>query len=78
MGTWDIGYFDNDIAADFAGGLDDAAPQERAGLLRVALERAARNPGTWTTARAWRRGIRALRDVLEPVPPALDVPLFEL
>ncbi|MFB7907139.1 DUF4259 domain-containing protein [Kitasatospora sp. NPDC056076] len=136
MGTWDIGPFDNDTAADFAGGLDDAAPGERAGLVRAALERAARGPeyldddegveavaaaalvaaqcpgsGAVTTAygpaepipelpvelRAlavaaldrvvaeeselaelwdesdsdgeWRRGIRALREVLEPVPP---------
>ncbi|MFE5581440.1 DUF4259 domain-containing protein [Kitasatospora sp. NPDC056531] len=145
MGTWGIGSFDNDTAADFAGGLDDAAPEARAGLLRAALERAARNPeyldddeGVAAVAAAalvaaqcpggaavdgaygpdepipplpvelrplavaaldrvvaeeselaelWgeagngptcRRGIRALRDVLEPVPPALDVPLFEL
>lgn len=26
MGTWDIGPFDNDTAADFAGDLDDALP----------------------------------------------------
>ncbi|MFD5461937.1 DUF4259 domain-containing protein [Kitasatospora sp. NPDC127059] len=44
MGTWGTGHFDNDIAADFAGGLDDAAPDERVGLLRAALERAARRP----------------------------------
>ncbi|MEV7598335.1 DUF4259 domain-containing protein [Kitasatospora sp. NPDC089797] len=44
MGTWDLGHFDNDTAADFAGGLDDAAPGERAGLLRAALECAARGP----------------------------------
>ncbi|MFI2610488.1 DUF4259 domain-containing protein [Kitasatospora sp. NPDC018619] len=40
MGTWDIGHFDNDSAADFCGGLDDAAPGEREGLLRSALLRA--------------------------------------
>ncbi|MER7667144.1 DUF4259 domain-containing protein [Kitasatospora sp. NPDC096128] len=44
MGTWDIGHFDNDTAADFAGRLDAAAPGERAGLVRAALERAARSP----------------------------------
>lgn len=45
MGTWDIGHFDNDTAADFAGRLDKAAPGERAGLVRAALERAARSSG---------------------------------
>ncbi|MFJ9774633.1 DUF4259 domain-containing protein [Kitasatospora sp. NPDC101157] len=44
MGTWDIGHFDNDTAADFAGDLDGAAPDERPVLLRAALERAARRP----------------------------------
>lgn len=37
MGTWDIGHFDNDSAADFCGGLDDAAPGERGSVLRSAL-----------------------------------------
>lgn len=42
MGTWDIGHFDNDSAADFCGGLDGAAPGEREALLRSALQLAAR------------------------------------
>ncbi|WP_030234613.1 DUF4259 domain-containing protein [Streptomyces sp. NRRL S-350] len=37
MGTWDIGPFDNDTAADFAGGLDEAAPGEREAVVRAAL-----------------------------------------
>ncbi|GAB7186847.1 DUF4259 domain-containing protein [Kitasatospora sp. Ki12] len=145
MGTWDIGHFDNDTAADFADGLDGAAPGERAALLLVALRSAAgageyleydegveavaaaalvaaQCPGgapvdsaygpreaipvpaaelralavealdrvaaeeselaeLWDEAadgEAWRRALRALRDVLEPVPPTTDVPLFEL
>lgn len=41
MGTWDIGPFDNDTAADFAGALDGAAEGERAGMLRGALLRTA-------------------------------------
>ncbi|MFJ8644645.1 DUF4259 domain-containing protein [Streptomyces sp. NPDC093546] len=45
MGTWDTGPFDNDIAADFAGDLDEAAEDERAGLLRDALARAAGTTG---------------------------------
>ncbi|WP_189157400.1 DUF4259 domain-containing protein [Lentzea pudingi] len=35
MGTWDIGHFDNDTAADFSGHLDDALESET--LVRSAL-----------------------------------------
>ncbi|MFG2823489.1 DUF4259 domain-containing protein [Kitasatospora sp. NPDC048365] len=41
MGTWDIGPFDNDTAADFAGDLDDAPIGEREALVRRILKRAA-------------------------------------
>ncbi|WP_329538652.1 DUF4259 domain-containing protein [Streptomyces sp. NBC_01358] len=41
MGTWDIGLFDNDTAADFAGDLDEAALEEREAMLRGVLKRAA-------------------------------------
>ncbi len=41
MGTWDVGPFDNDTAADFGGDLDDAAEGEREGMLRSILARAA-------------------------------------
>ncbi|MFG2328337.1 DUF4259 domain-containing protein [Streptomyces sp. NPDC048604] len=34
MGTWDIGHFDNDTAADFCGDLDDLPQHERPGLIR--------------------------------------------
>ncbi|MCC9308784.1 DUF4259 domain-containing protein [Kitasatospora sp. RB6PN24] len=37
MGTWDVGSFDNDAAADFAGELDEAAEGDRAELVRAAL-----------------------------------------
>lgn len=37
MGTWDIGHFDNDTAADFSGDLDDLLESEREGLVRKAL-----------------------------------------
>ncbi|WP_103529291.1 DUF4259 domain-containing protein [Streptomyces sp. SM12] len=40
MGTWEIGAFDNDSAADFSGRLDDCAPGERESLVRGALEHA--------------------------------------
>ncbi|MGA4837671.1 DUF4259 domain-containing protein [Streptomyces sp. G45] len=39
MGTWDTGPFDNDTAADFCGGLDEAAAGEREGIVREALIR---------------------------------------
>jgi Domain of unknown function (DUF4259) len=41
MGTWDVGPFDNDTAADWCGDLDDAAPEQRAALIREALSRVA-------------------------------------
>ncbi|MBT2448204.1 DUF4259 domain-containing protein [Streptomyces sp. ISL-43] len=39
MGTWDVGPFDNDTAADFSGGLDEAPEDEREGIIRSALVR---------------------------------------
>ncbi|GAA1292759.1 hypothetical protein GCM10009647_003020 [Streptomyces sanglieri] len=41
MGTWDIGPFDNDTAADFGGDLDEAASEERESMIRGVLKRAA-------------------------------------
>ncbi|MGA5302866.1 DUF4259 domain-containing protein [Nucisporomicrobium flavum] len=29
MGTWDVGPFDNDTAADWRGDLDQATPEQR-------------------------------------------------
>ncbi|MEV5913423.1 DUF4259 domain-containing protein [Streptomyces chartreusis] len=43
MGTWDIGPFENDTAADFANDLDDAAEGERETLIRRVLMRSADN-----------------------------------
>ncbi|MFD9573191.1 DUF4259 domain-containing protein [Streptomyces sp. NPDC059982] len=40
MGTWDIGPFDNDTAADFGGDLDEAAASEREGVVRGTLTHA--------------------------------------
>lgn len=39
MGTWDVGPFDNDTAADFGGDLDEVAEGEREGIVRSALTR---------------------------------------
>ncbi|MFD7671947.1 DUF4259 domain-containing protein [Streptomyces anulatus] len=41
MGTWDIGPFDNDTAADFGDDLDEAAREERESIIRAVLKRAA-------------------------------------
>lgn len=37
MGTWDIGAFDNDMAADWCGELDDADPAKRPQMIADAL-----------------------------------------
>jgi hypothetical protein len=39
MGSWDTGPFDNDTAANFCGDLDEAAADERDGMIRSALTR---------------------------------------
>jgi hypothetical protein len=41
MGTWGVGPFDNDTAADWCGDLDEAAPEQRAALIRGVLSRVA-------------------------------------
>jgi hypothetical protein len=41
MGTWGIGPFDNDSAADWCGALHDADPADRIGRIREALREAA-------------------------------------
>ncbi|MFH8223446.1 DUF4259 domain-containing protein [Streptomyces sp. NPDC018057] len=46
MGTWDIGPFDNDTAADWSGALDDASSADaRRDLVLAALTRAADTTG---------------------------------
>ncbi|MET9435828.1 DUF4259 domain-containing protein [Streptomyces sp. NPDC006551] len=39
MGTWDVGPFDNDTAADFCGDLDEATAGEREGIVCGTLTR---------------------------------------
>ncbi|SME88106.1 DUF4259 domain-containing protein [Streptomyces sp. Amel2xC10] len=39
MGTWDVGPFDNDTAADFCDHISDAATGEREGIVHGALIR---------------------------------------
>ncbi|MEU5402090.1 DUF4259 domain-containing protein [Streptomyces sp. NPDC005963] len=45
MGTWDIGHFDNDTAADFGGTIDDTPADQRADVLAETLRRAAATDG---------------------------------
>ncbi|MGW1886335.1 DUF4259 domain-containing protein [Streptomyces sp. NPDC001970] len=54
MGTWDIGPFDNDTAADFGGNLDDASMEEREPVIRSVLERATNPAGELDAAYAER------------------------
>jgi Domain of unknown function (DUF4259) len=45
MGSWDVGHFDNDTAADFAYRLDEAAEGEGEALIRSALATAVQTAG---------------------------------
>ncbi|GAA4931272.1 DUF4259 domain-containing protein [Streptomyces coeruleoprunus] len=45
MGTWDVGPFDNDSAADFGDTLDEAPADAREGIVRDALSRASDTKG---------------------------------
>ncbi|MFE2545723.1 DUF4259 domain-containing protein [Actinacidiphila glaucinigra] len=54
MGTWDIGPFDNDTAADFAGDLDEATMAERESMIRRVLKCAADPAGYLITPDAER------------------------
>jgi hypothetical protein len=51
MGTWGIGPFDNDHAADFAGDLDETEADQRAAAIHQALA-AVTGPEGQTTSRA--------------------------
>jgi hypothetical protein len=45
MGTWDVGPFSNDAAADLLSALDEAEPAQALDLLRETLANAAANDG---------------------------------
>jgi hypothetical protein len=47
MGTWDVGPFDNDIAADWCGDLHDTAPGQRTTAVRDALAAVVDNGGEY-------------------------------
>lgn len=45
MGTWDIGHFDNDTAADFGHTVDEAPSEKRADVLSDVLRRTIASTG---------------------------------
>ncbi|MDI1462865.1 DUF4259 domain-containing protein [Catellatospora sp. KI3] len=67
MGTWDIGPFDNDCAADWCDGLEDADPAERVGLIRQALREAAEETG-FLDSREGERAIAAAAVIRSQLP----------
>ncbi|MBC9716731.1 DUF4259 domain-containing protein [Streptomyces sp. TRM66268-LWL] len=84
MGTWDIGPFDNDTAADFAIALDEAEPEGRLNLIRNVLVRTADATGYLQEAQeavaaaaliaAQCPGAEPLDSVHEPEKPLPDFP----
>jgi hypothetical protein len=59
VGAWDSGPFDNDDAADFAGQLDDADPNQRLLLIREALQAALDAEGEDAQEEAFPRAVAA-------------------
>ncbi|MEE1818366.1 DUF4259 domain-containing protein [Streptomyces sp. SP18ES09] len=50
MGTWDIGPFDNDTAADFSYRVDEAPEEQRAEVLRAAFREVTGTGGEYLDA----------------------------
>jgi hypothetical protein len=67
MGTWGIGPFENDSAADWCGDLRDADPADRVGLLRQALHDAAGEAG-FLDSREGSRAIAAASVIVSQLP----------
>jgi hypothetical protein len=76
MGTWDVGPFDNDTAADWCGDLDDAVPERRAALIRDALTRVAQHGDEYLDSRDAVEAIAAAAIVASQLPggAAIDTP----
>ncbi|MCX4539141.1 DUF4259 domain-containing protein [Streptomyces sp. NBC_01565] len=69
MGTWDVGPFDNDTAADFGGDLDEVAAGERGPMGRVGWRALAReHPPPAERAPATALGRAAQPDLTHPDP----------
>lgn len=76
MGTWDVGPFDNDTAADWCGDLDEAAPEERPALIRDALHQVAGHGGEYLDSDFAVEAIAAAAIVASQLPggTAIDTP----
>ncbi|MCM4078238.1 DUF4259 domain-containing protein [Paractinoplanes hotanensis] len=76
MGTWDVGPFDNDTAADWCGDLDEAAPEQRAGLIRDVLSRVAEHGDEYLDSDEAAKAIAAAAVVASQLPDAtvIDTP----
>ncbi|MDP9794969.1 hypothetical protein J2S43_003481 [Catenuloplanes nepalensis] len=76
MGTWDVGPFDNDTAADWCGDLNEAAPERRAALIRAVLSRVAAHGDGFLDSRDAEQAIAAAAIVASRLPggAAIDTP----
>ncbi|MCM4085135.1 DUF4259 domain-containing protein [Paractinoplanes hotanensis] len=76
MGTWDVGPFDNDTAADWCGDLDEAAPEQRSVLIRDALSRVAEYGNEYLDSDEAAKAIAAAAVVASQLPDgtAIDTP----
>jgi hypothetical protein len=68
MGTWDVGPFDNDAAADWCGDLHDAAPAQRTALVRGALTTVLDNGDDYLDSRLADEAIAAAAIVVSQLP----------
>ena len=76
MGTWDVGPFDNDTAADWCGELQEAAADKRPALIRNALNRVAGHGDVYLDSDLAVEAIAAAAIVASQLPggPAIDTP----
>lgn len=76
MGAWDVGPFDNDTAADWCGGLNEAIPEQRAVLIRDALTRVAEYGNDYLESNEAEKAIAAAAVVASQLPggTAIDTP----
>jgi len=68
MGTWDVGPFNNDTAADWCDDLHDTARDQRLPLVRATLSAVADNDDTYLANRLADRAIAAAAVVASQLP----------
>ncbi|GAA3779868.1 hypothetical protein GCM10022225_80140 [Plantactinospora mayteni] len=68
MGTWDVGPFDNDTAADWCGDLHDAAEHQRLPLVRATLSAVVDNTDKYLSNGLADRAIAAVAVVASQLP----------